>query len=351
MIRILLVDDQKLIRQGLKALLEIDPEIDIIGSASDGQAAIEQVGILNPDIMLIDIRMPGMDGVTATRIVSERFPETKIIVLSGYDDEEYLAEALRSGAKGYLLKDTPAEELVNVIRAVYKGYAQIGPGLLEKISGKITGGNGGDRLQDRRQPMPVSQPTVASESKVLSLWQRQVEQQLDHFDPQSLAEAIRLAVSQNWVEELLTYVKQQLWEKPQNLAALYLAGVLSAQSRQPDRTAALRHLSVGLQTGIEQELPSDSLLLFYQAGVNVDPATAFSWLTHPHAPWNHNQDLTFLLAEASRLFGTSSQAYRTLLVLKQIRGLRAVSDECNALDGKIASLRQSLAQLDNLFKV
>jgi DNA-binding NarL/FixJ family response regulator len=348
MIRILLVDDQKLIRQGLKALLELDPEIDIIGSASDGQAAIEQVGILNPDIMLIDIRMPGMDGVTATRIVSERFPETKIIVLSGYDDEEYLAEALRSGAKGYLLKDTPAEELVNVIRAVHKGYAQIGPGLLEKISGKITGRNGGDRLQ----PMPVNQPIVAApESKVLSLWQRQVEQQLDHFDPQSLAETIRLAVSQNWIEELLAYVKQQLWEKPQNLATLYLAGVLSAQSRLPDRTAALRHLGVGFQTGIEQGLPSDSLLLFYQAGVNVDPTTAFNWLANPHAPWNQSQDLSFLLAEASRLFGTSSQMYRTLLVLKQIRGLRAVSNECNALDEKITSLRQGLAQLDNLFKV
>jgi DNA-binding NarL/FixJ family response regulator len=347
MIRILLVDDQKLIRQGLKALLELDPEIDVVGSASDGQAAIEQVGILNPEIALIDIRMPGMDGVTATRIISERYPETKVIVLSGYDDEEYLAEALRSGAKGYLLKDTPAEELVNVIRAVHKGYAQIGPGLLEKISGKITGRNGGERLSS----MPILPQTVAPlESKVLSLWQRQVEQQLDHFDPKSLAEVIRLALNRNWVEELLAYVKQQLWEKPQNLAALYLAGVLSTQSHPPDRTAALRHLSVGFQAGIEQELPSESLLSFYQAGVNVDPATAFNWLAHPHAPWNQNQDLSFLLAEASRLFGTSSQPYRTLLVLKQIRDLRAISENCNALDGKIASLGQTLAQLDNLFK-
>ena len=341
MIRILLVDDQKLIRQGLKALLELDPEIDIIGSASDGQAAIEQVEILNPDIALIDIRMPGMDGVTATRIISERFPNTKTIVLSGYDDEEYLAEALRSGAKGYLLKDTPAEELVNVIRAVYKGYTQIGPGLLEKISGKITGRNA-----ERIQPMPATK-IVAAETKVLSLWQRQVEQQLDRFDPESLTETIHLAISQNWIEELLAYVKQQLWEKPLNLSALYLAGVLSSQSHLPDRTAALRHLGVGFQAGIEQELPSDSLLLFYQAGVNVDPATAFNWLTHIKAPWNQNQDLSFLLAEALRLFGNSSQPYRTLLVLKQIRDLRVVSDNCNALDEKIAALSQSLAQLNN----
>jgi DNA-binding NarL/FixJ family response regulator len=347
MIRILLVDDQKLIRQGLKALLELDSEIEIVGSASDGQTAIEQVGILNPDIALIDIRMPGMDGVTATRIISERFPETKVIVLSGYDDEEYLAEALRAGAKGYLLKDTPAEELVNVIRAVHKGYAQIGPGLLEKISDKIAGRN-----VDRILPMPAnSPPSVAPESKVLSLWQRQVEQQLNYFDPQSLAEIVSLAVSQNWVEELLTYIKQQLWEKPQNLAVLYLAGVLSAQSRLPDRTAALRHLSVGFQTGIEQEFPSESLMLFYQAGVNVDPAVAFNWLTHAHAPWNQSQDLSFLLAEAWRLFGNNSQPYRTLLALKQIRGLRAVSNSCNALDERIATLRQDLAQLDNLFKI
>lgn len=341
MIRILLVDDQKLIRQGLKALLELDPEIDIIGSASDGQAAIEQVDILNPDIALIDIRMPGMDGVTATRIISERFPETKTIVLSGYDDEEYLAEALRAGAKGYLLKDTPAEELLDVIRAVYKGYTQIGPGLLEKISGKIAGRN-----TERIQPMPPTK-IVAAETKVLSLWQRQVEQQLDRFDPESLMETIHLAIGQNWIEELLAYVKQQLWEKPLNLSALYLAGVLSSQSHSPDCTAALRHLGVGFQAGIDQELPSDSLLLFYQAGVEVDPATAFNWLTHIDAPWNQDRDLSFLLTEALRLFGNSSQPYRTLLVLKQIRDLRAVSDNCNALDEKIAALRQSLAQLNN----
>jgi len=345
MIRILLVDDQKLVRQGLKALLELDPELDIIGSVSDGQAAIEQVDVLNPDIALIDIRMPGMDGVTATRIISERFPETKTIVLSGYDDEEYLAEALRSGAKGYLLKDTPVEELISVIRAVYKGYTQIGPGLLEKISGKITGRN-----TECIQPMPATNKIpVASETKVLSLWQRQVEQLLDYFDPESLTETIQLAISQNWIEELLAYVKQQLWEKPLNLSALYLAGVLSSQSYPPDRTAALRHLGVGFQTGIEQELPSDSLLLFYQAGVNVDPATAFNWLTHINAPWNQKRDLSFLLTEALRLFGNSSQPYRTLLVLQQIRDLRAVSDNCNALDEKVAALRQSLAQLDNLF--
>lgn len=342
MIRILLVDDQKLIRQGLKALLELDPEMDIIGSASDGQAAVEQVDMLNPDIALIDIQMPGMDGVTATRIISERFPATKTIVLSGYDDEEYLAEALRSGAKGYLLKDTPAEELVNVIRAVYKGYTQIGPGLLEKISGKITGRN-----TERIQAMPITKTTVAAETKVLSLWQRQVEQQLDRFDPESLSETIHLAISQNWVEELLAYVKQQLWEKPLNLSALYLAGVLSSQSHSPDRNAALRHLGVGFQAGIDQKLSSDDLLLFYQAGVDVDPATAFNWLTHINAPWNQNQDLSFLLTEALRLFGNSSQPYRTLLVLKQIRDLRAVSENCNALNEKIIALRQSLAQLKN----
>ena len=119
MIGILLVDDQKLIRQGLKALLELDPEIQVLGSASDGQTAIEQAEILHPDIVLLDIRMPGMDGVAATRIICERFANTKVIVLSGYDDEEYLTDALRSGAMGYLLKDTPAEELIGVIPVSY----------------------------------------------------------------------------------------------------------------------------------------------------------------------------------------------------------------------------------------
>lgn len=133
MIRILLVDDQKLVRQGLKAMLSLETDLEIVGTAENGEEAIAQVETLQPDIVLMDVRMPVMNGSTATRIISERFPHTKILVLSTYDEDRDVSQAIRAGAKGYLLKDMPAEELVNAIRCINCGYAQLAPGLLERI--------------------------------------------------------------------------------------------------------------------------------------------------------------------------------------------------------------------------
>ncbi|GAB4176943.1 MAG: response regulator transcription factor [Coleofasciculaceae cyanobacterium] len=136
MIRILLVDDQSLIRQGLRALLELEPDLEVVGEAENGHSAIALVETLHPDIVLLDIRMPLMDGVAVTREIGQRFSETKVLVLTTFDDDEYVAQALRYGAKGYLLKDTPSEELAAAIRAVDKGYTQLGPGLVEKVISK-----------------------------------------------------------------------------------------------------------------------------------------------------------------------------------------------------------------------
>nr|WP_290228563.1 response regulator transcription factor [Trichocoleus desertorum] len=133
MIRVLLVDDQSILRQGLKALLELEPDLDIVGDASNGQVAIQQVEALQPDVVLMDVRMPVMDGVAATRSICQRFPTIKVLVLTTFDDDEYIAEAMRVGAIGYLLKDTPSEELAAAIRAVHKGYAQFGPGIFQKV--------------------------------------------------------------------------------------------------------------------------------------------------------------------------------------------------------------------------
>lgn len=133
MIRVLLVDDQSLIRQGLRALLELEPDLEVLGEAENGQAAIALVETLQPDIVLMDIRMPVMDGVAATRQICQRFTNTKIVVLTTFDDDEYVTQAVRYGAKGYLLKDTPSEELAATIRAVHKGYTHLGPGLVEKL--------------------------------------------------------------------------------------------------------------------------------------------------------------------------------------------------------------------------
>ncbi|MBH8574122.1 response regulator transcription factor [Nostocaceae cyanobacterium CENA369] len=133
MIKVLLVDDQSLIRQGLKALLELETDLEIVGEAENGEEAVNLVAKLQPDVILMDIRMPIMDGVAATREIQKRFVGIKVLVLTTFDNDEYVTAALQNGAMGYLLKDTPSEELAVAIRAVYKGYTQLGPGIVKKL--------------------------------------------------------------------------------------------------------------------------------------------------------------------------------------------------------------------------
>jgi DNA-binding NarL/FixJ family response regulator len=132
MIRLLLVDDQGIIREGLRSLLETKADLTIVGEAENGKAAVELALSLNPDVVLMDVRMPIMDGVAATRALTEQAPHIKVLVLTTFDDDEYVTKALRCGAKGYLLKDTPSAELADAIRTIYRGYTQFGPGLMEK---------------------------------------------------------------------------------------------------------------------------------------------------------------------------------------------------------------------------
>jgi DNA-binding NarL/FixJ family response regulator len=132
MIRLMLVDDQGIIREGLRSLLETKPDLTIIGEAENGKAAVELALSLQPDVVLMDVRMPIMDGVAATRALTAQAPNIKVLVLTTFDDDEYVTQALRCGAKGYLLKDTPSTELADAIRAIHRGYTQFGPGLMEK---------------------------------------------------------------------------------------------------------------------------------------------------------------------------------------------------------------------------
>lgn len=133
MIRLLLVDDQSLICQGLKAMLSLEADLEVVGTAGNGELAIEQVAALQPDVVLMDVHMPGMDGREATRRIAQQFPTVKVLVLSTFDDDQYIRDAIQAGAKGYLLKDMPSEELAQAIRLIHRGYAQMGPGLLEKL--------------------------------------------------------------------------------------------------------------------------------------------------------------------------------------------------------------------------
>jgi hemolysin D len=133
-ISVLLVDDQNSIRQKLQLSLASESGLEIIGSAVDGESAIAQVKDLHPDIALIDIEMPVMNGLEATEVIKQNFLSTNVIILSSYDSNEYIDQALKAGAKGYLLKNTPTTEIVHAIRYVHKGYLQIGPGIFEKFN-------------------------------------------------------------------------------------------------------------------------------------------------------------------------------------------------------------------------
>jgi DNA-binding NarL/FixJ family response regulator len=133
MIELILADDQDLIRRGLKALLKTDPEISVIGEAVNGASCLQLLESLHPDLILMDIRMPIMDGVAATKAIHAQFPHVKVLILTTFADREYVQNALRAGASGYLLKDTPFEELTQAIRLAQKGYMQIAPGLMNHI--------------------------------------------------------------------------------------------------------------------------------------------------------------------------------------------------------------------------
>lgn len=121
MIRVLVCEDETIVRQGLVAILSMQPSITVVGEAADGEDALEQVEAHKPDVVLIDVRMPVMDGVQATQQITARYPRTRVIILTTFDYEEYVLEGVKAGASGYVLKDTSADELVRTIRRVHRG--------------------------------------------------------------------------------------------------------------------------------------------------------------------------------------------------------------------------------------
>jgi DNA-binding NarL/FixJ family response regulator len=123
-VRVLVVDDQRLIREGIASLLGIQPGITVVGMASDGREAVEKAIALDPDVVLMDVRMPECDGAQATGRIRRELPRCQVVMLTTFDDEEYVVQALRAGAAGYLLKDLPARELADAVRLARSGIAQ-----------------------------------------------------------------------------------------------------------------------------------------------------------------------------------------------------------------------------------
>lgn len=161
-VKLLLVDDHKLFREGLRRILELEPDLRVVGEASTGRIALEQLTVCDPDVVLMDINMPDMNGVEATRAIKELFPSIAVLVLSIHDDREYLLEVLKSGASGYLLKDVDPDRLIEAIRDVAKGGSIVHPGLTSKLITEL------NRLSSQALSV-VESPLTGREGEILSL--------------------------------------------------------------------------------------------------------------------------------------------------------------------------------------
>jgi DNA-binding NarL/FixJ family response regulator len=137
MIRVLVVDDQSFFREGLASLLSLEADIEVVGQAVDGRAAIALTETLQPDVILMDIRMPVCDGVTATREILRSYPWIRILVLTTFDQDDYVWESFRAGATGYLLKNTPSGQVADAVRTLHRGHSQLGPTIAPKVFAKI----------------------------------------------------------------------------------------------------------------------------------------------------------------------------------------------------------------------
>ncbi len=131
--RILLVDDHEVVRLGLKSLLEHHPQFEIVGEAGTAKDAIEQVGRIQPDVVLMDIRLPGVSGIEACEEITHRYPDTRVIMLTSYAEDEMLFSAIRAGASGYILKQIGGEDLVRALEAVGRGEALLDPAVTQRV--------------------------------------------------------------------------------------------------------------------------------------------------------------------------------------------------------------------------
>ena len=138
MIRVVISDDQVVVCEGLRAILSTAPGIEVIGIANDGEEALKLVESLRPDLVLMDLKMPVMNGIEATRLIRQRFPDVKVLVLTTYDFDEWVFDAVRSGASGYLLKDTPRDALVSAIQGTVSGKTYVDPAIAGKLFHQVS---------------------------------------------------------------------------------------------------------------------------------------------------------------------------------------------------------------------
>lgn len=151
MIKVMIVDDQGLIRDGLKMILSLSDDIEVIEEAVNGQEAIDILSSMEPDIILMDIRMPIMNGVEATKIIKEKFPKVKILILTTFNEDEYIFQGLKNGADGYILKDVKSDEIINAIKEVNKGNVLLHPEIATKVVKAFNSINNHNTIYDNKE--------------------------------------------------------------------------------------------------------------------------------------------------------------------------------------------------------
>jgi len=213
-VRVLVVDDQRLMRDGIASLLSLQPGIAVLGTAANGQEAVAQAQALQPDVILMDVRMPVLDGVAATAQVRRALPTCQVLMLTTFDDEEYIVAALRAGACGYLLKDLPASDLAQAIRAAHKGIYQIDPAVAGKMVAALTGSGPLAPAPAGAPVPPAARPDALSSREIEVL--RLIAQGASNRE---IAET--LVISEGTVKNHISNILGRLGLRDRTQAALY----------------------------------------------------------------------------------------------------------------------------------
>jgi DNA-binding NarL/FixJ family response regulator len=203
-IRVVIADDQPIVRDGLKMILSLFGDIEVVATAVNGEEALKECEALRPDVVLMDIRMPVMDGVRATQLIRQKLPGTKVVILTTFNDDEFIFEALKNGAGSYLLKDVASEDIVNTIRIIHMGGTVLHNSVASKVMGKLSGNEG-------------------AESSNIPLTQREIE--ISKLVAEGLSNrdiAARLFITEGTVKNHITNVLSKLNLDHRTQIALYV---------------------------------------------------------------------------------------------------------------------------------
>lgn len=333
MIKVAIVDDQKVVTQGLKALLEIEPDVQIVGTGSNGQEAIHLVETLSPDVLLIDQYMPVMDGIAATKVICKRFPKMAVLLLSGSEADETVAQALQAGAKGYLLKTTSADELANSIRSVHRGYSQMAPGLMEKLVAKLQNGSSPNGNGTASLAADVASSAQSPADELM-----QILRDSTLFDIDGMRRLLDAVNEPTEAAELMTQIERKLQRNPSHVSALYLAGQLIGEFNQHSRLS-MNYLRLAYQYAQQQNFQISVRLHICRAAWSSNPSEVFDWLKEMIRTWQPLQPRSEFFAGMAQIFAPSSDPYRLLKADWEIQSILGLCDAADALKLELDPLK------------